>query len=129
MRQQTKTTLRLFAFSIRETSICVTSNGAGFQVYDTTRYDDAHFCCVFGLLDKFVQCFDIGECRLTQSLSSERHTNAHVRSRLLSQPQQLPQHTPVSSDLIAREGALQSSSSQINAQNIQDSSLTWFVSL
>ena len=62
-----QTTLRLLVFSVRETSVCVTSNGTGFQIHDTTRNDDAHFCCTFGLLDKFVQRFDIGERRLAQS--------------------------------------------------------------
>ena len=116
MRETTdQTTLRLLVFSVRETSVCVTSNGTGFQVHDTTRNDDAHFCCVLGLLDKFVQRFDIGERRLAQSLSSERHTNAQVWPGLLSQPQQLSQHTSVSSDLSVRERAFQSSPSQINA--------------
>ena len=48
-----QTTLRLLVFSVRETSVCVTSNGTGFQVHDTTRNDDAHFCCASGLFDKF----------------------------------------------------------------------------
>ena len=53
-----QTTLRLLVFSVREASVCVTSNGTGFQIHDTTRNDDTHVCCVFGLLDKFVQRFD-----------------------------------------------------------------------
>ena len=59
VRQQTKPQLRLLVFSVRETSVCVKSNGTSFQIHDTTRNDDAHFCCAFGLLDKFVQRFDI----------------------------------------------------------------------
>ena len=30
-------TLRLLLFSVRETSVCVTSNGSGFQVHDTKK--------------------------------------------------------------------------------------------
>ena len=45
-----------------------------------------------------------------------RHTNAQVCQRLLSQPQQLSQHTSVSSDFCVRERAFQSSSRQINVQ-------------
>ena len=51
------------------------------------------------------------------SLRAARDTPTHKsRPRLLSQPQQLSQHTSVSSDLSVRERAFQSSSSQINVQ-------------
>ena len=49
------------------------------------------------------------------SLWAARDTNAKVWPRLLSQPQQLSQHTSVSSDLSVRERAFQSSPSQISA--------------
>ena len=99
-----QTALLLLTFSVRQTSVCVTHNGTGFQVHDTTGNDDAHFSRALRLLDKFVQLFDIGERRFAQFLD-----HAQVWPRLLSQPQQLSQHTSVSSDLSVREWAFQRS--------------------
>ena len=96
-----QTTLRLLTFSVREAS--VSNNGTG------TRNDDAHFSRAFPLLNKFVQRFNIGERLSAQFLSRQRDTTAQVWPRLLSQPQQLSQHTSLSSDLSVREWAFQSS--------------------
>ena len=117
MMSETKnqTTLRFLSFSVCETNVCVTNNGTNFQIHDTTRNDNAHFSRAVRLLDKFVQLFDIGERRLAQFLSSQRHTNTQIWQRLLSQPQQLSQHALVSNDLSARVCASRSSWRQIDA--------------
>ena len=114
MRETTnELTLRLLTFSVHETGVCETNNGTSFHVHDTTRNDEADFSCAFRLLDKFIQRLDFGERRLAQFLSRQRHTNVQVWLRLLSKPQQLSQHTSVSSDLSVSERAFQSSPSSM----------------
>ena len=82
--------------------LSLTDHGTRFGGLDTTRNDNAHFGRASRLGNQLVQCFDIKERRFAQSLSSQRHTNTQIKSRLLSQPQQLSQHAWASSDLGAR---------------------------
>ena len=116
-------------FSICRSSVCVTDHGTCFEVHDTTRNDNAHFCCAWRWIDQFVQRFDMGQRRFAQSPSSQRHTNAHIRSRLLSRPQ-----LPVISALVSALSSVLPARSALRYSNpsvdfpqfewVQDDSMT-----
>ena len=72
-----------------------------FQIHDTTRNDDAHFCCVFGLLDNSEQ--------------PETHQRTGLAETAVPTTTTVLAHFSVSSDFSVRERAFQSSPRQINA--------------
>ena len=90
MRPTTGSNLDISPSAFWKTAFCVTDHGTGFQVHDTRRNDSAHFCYASRWINQFVQRVNIRKHRIAQSLSSQRHTDTQIRSRLLSQPQPSP---------------------------------------